>query len=153
MNRFVMMAVAVVMLTAVGAARAAEKEAPIDWPARAATVKVGMTRAEVEKILPPMEEIKGGTIINHYANCTYRVSNDWEVTAMYDLLSAESSTSPAVSKSRDLIRDLMKMCASFYAQDGKSSGLRLALPVKIEKLPHSVTINGITYFVPPKPTP
>jgi len=51
-NQFIVMAVAVGMLTAGGAARAAEKEAPIDWPARAATVKVGMTRAEVEKILP-----------------------------------------------------------------------------------------------------
>ena len=52
MNRCIVMAVAAVMLAAGGAARAAEKEAPIDWPARAATVKVGMTRAEVEKIMP-----------------------------------------------------------------------------------------------------
>jgi len=36
-----------------GAERDTAKEAPIDWPARAATVKVGMTRAEVWKILPP----------------------------------------------------------------------------------------------------
>ena len=54
MNRFMVMAVAVVILAAggYGAERDAAKEAPIDWPARAATVKVGMTRAEVDKILP-----------------------------------------------------------------------------------------------------
>ncbi len=54
MNRFMVMAVAVGMLAAggCGAERDAAKEAPIDWPARAATVKVGMTRAEVENILP-----------------------------------------------------------------------------------------------------
>lgn len=45
---------AVLLLAAGGAARAAEKEVPIDWPARAAMVKVGMTRAEVEKILPKL---------------------------------------------------------------------------------------------------
>jgi len=52
MNRLMLMAAVVALLAAGAAARAAEKEAPIDWPARAATVKVGMTRAEVEKILP-----------------------------------------------------------------------------------------------------
>ena len=43
---------AVALAGGCGAKRDAAKETPIDWPARAATVKVGMTRAEVEKILP-----------------------------------------------------------------------------------------------------
>ncbi len=48
------LAVAVVMLATggCGAKRDAAKEAPIDWSARAALVKDGMTRAEVDKILP-----------------------------------------------------------------------------------------------------
>jgi len=50
MNRFTLMAVVLLLATG-GTATAAEKEA-VDWPARAAMVKVGMTRAEVEKILP-----------------------------------------------------------------------------------------------------
>ncbi len=37
------------------AAASVGKEAPMDWPARAAMVKEGMTRAEVEKILPEWE--------------------------------------------------------------------------------------------------
>jgi len=51
MNRWTTIAVTA-LLAAGAAATAAEKETAIDWPARAATVKVGMTPAEVEKILP-----------------------------------------------------------------------------------------------------
>jgi len=100
MNRFIVMAVAVVLLAAGAAARAAEKEAPIDWPARAATVKVGMTRAEVEKILPKWESpneydfivpgVKmsgalffGGSGSNSIGWDEYHVAEDWYVFANY----------------------------------------------------------------------
>ncbi len=71
---------------------AAEKEAPIDWPARAATVKVGMTRAEVEKILPkcktpvlPSHDISWRTIGSDTESTIYWVSEDWRVEAVYDV--------------------------------------------------------------------
>jgi len=100
MNRFIVMAVAVVLLAAGGAARAAEKEAPIDWLARAAMVKVGMTRAEVEKILPKWEPpkssfqsmfvsavgaISGGRILRILSwSENYLVEDGWRVTLCYD---------------------------------------------------------------------
>ncbi len=91
MNRFMVMAVAVVMLAAGGTARAAEREAPIDWPARAATVKVGMTRAEVEKILPKLKPPQGSNLSDSSVTATatwnaavYWVSKDWRVTVKYD---------------------------------------------------------------------
>ncbi|MCX6897802.1 MAG: hypothetical protein NT105_03805 [Verrucomicrobia bacterium] len=99
MNRFMVMAVAAVLLAAGGAAGAAEKEAPIDWPARAATVKVGMTRAEVEKILPvwnnsravraivaypcePSKPASGWKPLYDYE--VYWVTEDWRVSLQYD---------------------------------------------------------------------
>jgi hypothetical protein len=126
MKRVMMWAMAAWLL-AVGAATAAEKETAIDWPARAATVKVGMTRAEVEKILPPPNR--------QLSNCfgvsagylrIYPVSNDCEVWV-------------------------------FYWQDPDGSdGLnaRVFAPAKIHapfnapfNAPlRSLTVNGITYF-------
>jgi len=50
-RKYMAMAAVAMLLAAGGAARAAEKETD-HWLALAATVKVGMTRAEVEKILP-----------------------------------------------------------------------------------------------------
>ena len=91
MNRFMVMAVAAVLLAAGGAARAAEKEAPIDWPARAATVKVGMTRAEVEKILPKLKTTPGSkkpyeavTITASWNRASYMVAEGWRVVVTYD---------------------------------------------------------------------
>ncbi len=79
----------VVLLAAGGAARAAEKEAPIDWPARAATVKVGMTRAEVERILPrwnapSVHRINWHMIGENSFYTTYRIAEKWSVVAHYD---------------------------------------------------------------------
>jgi hypothetical protein len=102
MNRFMVMAVAAVVLAAggYGAEGDAAKEAPIDWPARAATVKVGMTLAEVEKILPVWEPPRGFekpilgktkwpglTVVtssqNRWGSKEYRVAEDWRVLAFY----------------------------------------------------------------------
>jgi hypothetical protein len=94
MNRFMMMAVAVGMLAAggYGAERDAAKEAPIDWPARAATVKVGMTVEEVEKILPrwkspTIHQLSGPAVLGSGENCLgideYQVGEDWLVRASY----------------------------------------------------------------------
>ncbi len=90
-----------------GAERDAAKESPIDWPARAATVKVGMTRAEVEEILPRWEPpykpplgtnapITPGHYLAIYGGGAgvsgreiYWVSEDWEVTVCYSGSSKE----------------------------------------------------------------
>jgi len=101
MNRLMLMAALVVMLAAGGATGAAEKEAPIDWPARAATVKVGMTRAEVEKILPPQWPprtndyiwVGGGATITgggYYRFDQYLVAEDWRVIVCYDFAVGET---------------------------------------------------------------
>jgi hypothetical protein len=90
MNRFVVMAVAVVMLAAGGAARAAtaaEKEKD-HWLALAATVKAGMTRAEVEKILPMCTSTKAHPLVGtsagwRYVYLSYPVSGVWNVEANY----------------------------------------------------------------------
>ena len=85
MNRFVMMVAAAEVLAV---AAAAEKEAPIDWLARAATVKVGMTRAEVEKILPEWKSANAHPCVGtsagwRYVYVTYPVSENWSVEANY----------------------------------------------------------------------
>jgi len=95
------------LLAAGGAARAAEKETAIDWPARAAMVKVGMTRAEVEKILPIWEPSYtpplgtngpirighhlrlGGGNSGYFSHDFYRVSENWQVTVTYSGSSEE----------------------------------------------------------------
>jgi hypothetical protein len=84
-----------------GAERDAAKEAPIDWPARAASVKVGMTPAEVEKILPrwvspqdlekrdhkAIQELGRPLVFrssqNRLGMDQYHVAEDWLVQATY----------------------------------------------------------------------
>ena len=86
MNRFVMMTVAVVMLAAGGngAERDAAKESPIDWPARAAMVKDGMTRAEVEKILPPPLVPQSDVVASSTGYLkSYPIPNGYEVWVFY----------------------------------------------------------------------
>jgi hypothetical protein len=136
-----MWAMAAALLAAGGAASAAEKEARIDWPARAATVKVGMTRAEVEKILPrlnplPKPERKPGeprelmprgyhakcskipsecVIVSIYGDETYLVAKDWEVTVSY-------------SSPEGWVR------SSVLSSWGSLDGFQVTAPVKIKKL-------------------
>ncbi len=105
MNRFLMMAVGVVMLTAdgYGAESDAAKNAQIDWPARAAMVKVGMTRAEVEKILPELQPPRGSRkaiyfgskpVTDSWNANVYWVSPDWRVTIKYDFTGAPKPLTP-----------------------------------------------------------
>jgi len=99
------MAAVVALLAAGGAARAAEKEAPIDWPARAATVKVGMTRAEVEKILPKMKKTPGSknpyettTTTASWNRASYMVADGWRVIVTYDYSGAAKPAPPSTSQ-------------------------------------------------------
>jgi hypothetical protein len=140
MNRFMMMAVAVVMLAAGGhgAEREGAKVAPIDWPARAATVNVGMTRAEVEKILPiwnapgpqPYNHVSGFSEIGSDTETTsYSVSEDWRVVAVYD-----------ISKGK-------------FWRDKYRWGV-LAKPIRVIRIMSTpVKIEKVEKPVPPKPTP
>ena len=131
MNRFMVMAVAGLLLaTGCGKRQDANQKVEIDWPARAATVKVGMTRAEVEMILPILEPpytpplgtngpIRmghhlrlGGAGPGYYCSDFYWVSENWQVTVSYSGSSKEDC--------------------------------RLSAPVKIKKVEEPA---------PPKPTP
>ncbi len=88
----------VVLMNADDAAvRVEDKDTLTDWQARAATVKVGMTRAEVEKILPRWIPPAS----NSYDFCgsgwgdfysmteQYFVSADWRVIVTYDVSKRE----------------------------------------------------------------
>ncbi len=133
------------------AARAAAKEAPIDWPARAATVKVGMTRAEVEKILPrwyPPPYINtfntfrgdGGATVTgggYYRFERYLVAEDWRVIACYDFARDNKSNNSA-----DRIRTkpwTIDQRVGLPANDASWSNPynRLLEPVRINKIVRS----------------
>jgi len=151
MNRFIVMAVAVGMLTAGGAARAAEKESLIDWPARAATVKVGMTRAEVEKILPRWNPPKSSDLLAWVGEVhvvggrfsrseSYFVADGWLAAVSYDYASRESSTNSAGR--------LPTQGAAFEPQltlskleDLHGPWNRLREPVKIQKIKRSSEVK------------
>ncbi|MCX6900557.1 MAG: hypothetical protein NT105_17900 [Verrucomicrobia bacterium] len=122
MNRFMVMAAVVVLLAAgCGKRQDANQKAEIDWPARAAMVKVGMTRAEVEKILPtwyPPSLSKGpipwssGFGNGYTMTEQHLVAADWRVIATYD-----------VSKGKGMV--------------GWDNDQRLIVPIKINKIMHS----------------
>lgn len=89
MKQMMMCVIAAMLLAAGGVARAAEKETPIDWPARAATVKVGMTRAEVEKILQESKTAAGGVEAGACAGCKAASGREkyyWEADVSRKLL-------------------------------------------------------------------
>ncbi|MCX6900558.1 MAG: hypothetical protein NT105_17905 [Verrucomicrobia bacterium] len=146
-NQFIVTAAVAGMLAAGGVARAAEKEAPIDWPARAATVKVGMTRAEVEKILPRWTlpkssylsawvgevQVVGGRFSRSES---YFVADGWLAAVSYDYASRESSTNSAGR--------LPTQGAAFEPQltlskleDLHGPWNRLREPVKVQKIKRS----------------
>jgi hypothetical protein len=127
MNRFMAMTIVALLLAAAGAVSAAEKGA-IDWPARAATVKVGMSRAEVEKILPRWGSpdlsatvlVVNGSGITRYE--TYFVALYWRVRVDYDFT---GSKEPVISVGRLQIGEAAQLV---------NSQNRLRAPVKVEKL-------------------
>lgn len=103
---------------------AAEKEAPIDWPARAATVKVGMRRTEVEKILPKMRPPRGSrvsrcfvTVTDSWNAAVYWVAEDWRVTVKYDYSGA------------------VKPVTASTMQDSVGPENRVTAPVRILRIP------------------
>lgn len=71
----------------------------IDWEKRAKEVPIGMTRGEVDKILPVWDGPKGslltapriGTTTGSAWVETYWVSRDWRVTIIYDNSGGEGS--------------------------------------------------------------
>jgi hypothetical protein len=93
MKRVMMWTMAAMLLAAGGATAAAEKEAAIDWPARAAMVKVGMTRAEVEKILPRWESSNYPKMpIDTDTKTTVEVRDGRRVVVKTNLRTGEGST-------------------------------------------------------------
>jgi len=116
------------------ASRPILKEEAIDWPARAATVKVGMTRAEVEQILPQWKPPPGSgksygpvtTVAEKLNGTKYMVTDEWRVSVIYDYtcpfkppLALTTNTSGTISWGGRQER----IC-------GKN---RVAAPVRIEK--------------------
>lgn len=123
-------------LAAAGAARAAEEEAPIDWPARAATVKVGMTRAEVEKVLPqwnppPSYRVGfwAGGIGNGYVTTQqYLVSEDWRVVATYE---ASQKKGSALQDSQAILVAPIKVNKMIRSSGEKKEWMAKAASIKV----------------------
>ncbi|MCX6908327.1 MAG: hypothetical protein NTY01_09815 [Verrucomicrobia bacterium] len=117
-----------------GAERDAAKEAPIDWPARSATVKVGMTRAEVEKILPELQPLRGFRVSYDSVSMTvsrnarlYWVSQDWRVTVWYDYSGAAKPVTESTK------------------QDAVGPENRVTAPVTILKIPRPPDYDPTLY--------
>lgn len=134
MKQFAFIVVVVGLLAMAGAARAAEKEAPIDWPARAASVKVGMMRLEVQRILPEWKPPPNSgkafgpvtMMTDMWNRARYMVSEDLRVTVTYDY------SHPAMRKQAFATDDNGgKRPAPL--QDWICSLNRVIAPVKIEK--------------------
>jgi len=146
MKRVMMWTTAALLLAVgCGARKEADKETAIDWPARAATVRVGMTRAEVEKILPewkppPSVSLFGRTWTGHttgggwWRHETYFVAESWRVTVCFDYACTDTTKESANGKrtKRWTIDQRVGIPRDDASQFDPHN--RLLEPVKIEKV-------------------
>jgi hypothetical protein len=131
---FVCVLLAAALASGCGAERDAATGAPIDWPARAATVKVGMTRFEVEKILPGrLTSLGDGCATMTGGGCArferYVVAEDWVVIVSYDFCNCRLQTKPWTID-QEVVRPQKQ-------EDWYSGHNRLLKPVQINKVMRS----------------